>query len=119
MVTAQQGHIPVRSPPNKCCLCNLAIVLVPVLRLQCIHGVVIHEVQLLLSEPVKESHRHDLEEDVDETRIVLHVHWQSVVGHLADNPGPTTGADIHLRQGSGKGRLSSEPKWQQLVAEPS
>lgn len=45
----------------------------PVFGFEGIHGVVIHGVELLLAEPVKEADRQQLEEDVDKARVVLHV----------------------------------------------
>lgn len=33
---------------------------------------------------------------MDKPRVVLHVHWQAVIGNLTDDPGPTTSAHEHL-----------------------
>lgn len=61
-----------------------------------IHGVVVHGVEFVLANPVKHVDGQQLEEDVDKARVVLHVHWQAVVGNLTDDPGATTSAHIHL-----------------------
>ncbi|KAG7263356.1 hypothetical protein CRUP_027938 [Coryphaenoides rupestris] len=41
---------------------------------------------------VEEVDRQQLEEDVDEASVVLHVQGQAIVRHLADHPGPTPNA---------------------------
>lgn len=61
-----------------------------------IHGVVIHGIDFLLAEPVEETHRQQLEHDVDKPCVVLHVHWQAVVRNLTEDPGTTTSAQINL-----------------------
>lgn len=67
---------------------------------ECIHGVVIHGVEFLLTKPVEDVNWQQLEQDVDETRVVLHVHWHTVVRNLTDDPGTTTSAHIHLQSES-------------------
>lgn len=61
-----------------------------------IHGVVIHGVEFCLTQPVKDSDRQQLGEDVDKACEVLYVHWQAVFRNLTDDPGSTTSAQIHL-----------------------
>lgn len=47
----------------------------PVFRFEGIHGVVVHGVEFVLAVPVKEVDWQELEQDVDEARVVHHVHW--------------------------------------------
>lgn len=62
-----------------------------------VHGVVVHGVEFTLPDPVEDVDGQHLEQDVDKPRVVLHVHWQAVVGNLPDDPGATTSAHVHLR----------------------
>lgn len=67
-------------------------------RFEGVHGVVIHGVEFLLTDPVEDADWQQLEQDVDKAGVVLHVHWQAIVRHLTDDPGTATSAHIHLQK---------------------
>ena len=72
----------------------------PVLWLQGIHRVVIHGIQLAFPYPIEKIDWEELEEDVNKSGVVLHVHGQPIVRHHTYDPGSTASTHIHLQEGT-------------------
>lgn len=84
--------------PTLCIIISLFGLNLPVFGFQGVHGMVIHGVKFLLTKPVEETHGKQLEQDVDESCVVKHVNWRAVIRDLTDDPGSSTGADVHLQE---------------------